>query len=64
MFIFLLAAVIFLVQGKRQSCNEILNREHDFFYCTKFGVGKGQNLKVEYNIRFARDVTGSKKHFV
>ena len=34
----LLAAAI----AKKAACNEVLNKyDRDFFYCTKFSVGKG-----------------------
>lgn len=41
-----LSALALVAQGKVSECRNMLNNyDRDFFYCTKFSVGKGQPFK-------------------
>jgi hypothetical protein len=62
-FILLLIALfICLSEGKVSHCTEAMSKHgRDFFYCTKFSVGKGQAFKSLIRARFARDLSSAAK---
>ena len=40
-------------EAKKAKCSEqIHKKDRDFFYCTKFSVGKGRAFKTWYTARF------------
>ena len=41
------------ISAKRDSCVNRLNKyDQDFFYCTKFAIGKGRTLSASYYAKF------------
>lgn len=47
----------FFVEAKRAKCKELLNKyDKNFFYCTKFSVGKGKAFKSYYKAKFTRNM--------
>ena len=60
--VMLLAVLSLLAQGvqpKVARCKEVLNKyDQDFFYCTKFSVGLGQEFRSNYKARFTRSLEG------
>jgi hypothetical protein len=50
------------VEAKRAKCKELLNKyDKNFFYCTKFSVGKGKAFKSYYRARFTRNMESLQK---
>jgi hypothetical protein len=47
------------IDCKVSRCKEVLNKyDKDFFYCTKFSVGMGQDFRSYYKARFTRSMEG------
>ena len=44
------------VNAKNSKCNGRLHKyDRDFFYCTKFSVGKGRAFKTKYTAQFVEN---------
>ena len=59
MFVYLIFAIALLfgmAEPKVSKCKHLLNSDTDFFYCTKFSVGKGKAFKSDLTARFNRNV--------
>lgn len=54
--ILLILTLLGLVESKVSKCRHLLNSETDFFYCTKFSVGKGKAFKSDLTAKFNRNV--------
>jgi hypothetical protein len=55
----LLCFLVLAVDAKVARCKEVLNKyDRDFFYCTKFSLGLGQDFKSYFKARFTRSVEG------
>ena len=53
LIILLLATLASIGSAKKASCVQTLSKtKKDFYYCTKFSVGKGQSFNADYNIYF------------
>jgi hypothetical protein len=51
-----------LAEAKQAKCKELLNKyDKNFFYCTKFSVGKGKAFKSKYRARFTRNMESLQK---
>jgi len=64
MKIILLMTALFICisEAKVSKCREAMSKHgRDFFYCTKFSVGKGQAFKSLIRARFTRDLTSAAK---
>ena len=50
--------LICISEGKVSHCKDSMGKNgRDFFYCSKFSVGKGQVFKSLIKAKFTRDVT-------
>lgn len=58
----LTALLVCMSDAKVSKCREALSKHgRDFFYCTKFSVGKGQAFKSLIRAKFTRDLTSAAK---
>ena len=54
----ILACFLSFSEGKVSKCKDVINKhDKDFFYCTKFSVGKGQAFMSLIRAKFTRSLS-------